>query len=69
MSPMPNQKPNPVSFAAGHQQKKALLCGVSYEKKNHKLKGTVNDVNRMKCLLVDLYGFPVNAIHVLTGTN
>ncbi|XP_057502160.1 metacaspase-1-like [Actinidia eriantha] len=66
MSPKPNQKPNPVSFAAGHQQKKALLCGVSYEKKNHKLKGTVNDVNRMKCLLVDLYGFPVNAIHVLT---
>ncbi|KAI8554844.1 hypothetical protein RHMOL_Rhmol05G0128700 [Rhododendron molle] len=62
-----DQKPKPMMCStSGHQPKKAFLCGVSYEKKQHKLKGTVNDVNRMKTLLVDQFRFPEIAIRVLT---
>lgn len=68
LSSTSDQKPKPmVCCTGGHQPKKAVLCGVSYQKKKHKLKGTVNDVNRMKSLLVDHFCFPENAIHVLTG--
>ncbi|CAL5434358.1 unnamed protein product [Camellia sinensis] len=59
-------KPNPMSYHGEHQKKRAVLCGVSYQKKKHKLKGTINDVKRMKSLLVDHFQFPENAICVLT---
>ncbi|KAI8028594.1 Metacaspase-1, partial [Camellia lanceoleosa] len=49
-----------------HLPKRAVLCGVSYQKKKHKLKGTINDVNRMKSLLTDHFGFLETSICVLT---
>ncbi|KAH7865926.1 hypothetical protein Vadar_013238 [Vaccinium darrowii] len=63
----PDQKPKYTKCSTSrHQPKKAVLCGVSYTKKKYKLKGTVNDVTRMKSLLVDRFCFPENAIRVLT---
>ncbi|CAL5379525.1 unnamed protein product [Camellia sinensis] len=49
-----------------HLPKRAVLCGVSYQKKKHRLKGTINDVNRMKSLLTDHFGFLETSICVLT---
>ncbi|XAR53048.1 hypothetical protein NMG60_11021437 [Bertholletia excelsa] len=64
--PTPDQKPiNPITDNSGHQQKRAVLCGVSYRKEAYKLEGPVNDVKNMKSLLVK-FGFPEHAICVLT---
>ncbi|KAG9451485.1 hypothetical protein H6P81_011450 [Aristolochia fimbriata] len=49
-----------------HGKKRAVLCGVSYKYKRYELKGTVNDVNCMKYLLRDKFGFSDECIIVLT---
>ncbi|XP_028077434.1 metacaspase-1-like isoform X1 [Camellia sinensis] len=65
--PKPDRKLNPMTNNIGvHLPKRAVLCGVSYQKKKHKLKGTINDVNRMKSLLTDHFGFLETSICVLT---
>ncbi|XP_028085477.1 metacaspase-1-like isoform X2 [Camellia sinensis] len=65
--PKPDQKLNPMTNNIGvHLPKRAVLCGVSYQKKKHKLKGTTNDVKRMKSLLTDHFGFLETSICVLT---
>jgi hypothetical protein len=46
--------------------KRAVLCGVSYSRRQYRLKGTVNDVVNMNSLLVENFGFPIQSIHVLT---
>ncbi|KAE8679985.1 7-deoxyloganetin glucosyltransferase [Hibiscus syriacus] len=43
-----------------------VLCGLSYKKWKYKLKGTINDVQNMKDLLTQNYGFEEQNIVVLT---
>ncbi|KAI3702184.1 hypothetical protein L6452_27910 [Arctium lappa] len=45
--------------------KRALLCGVTYNKQKYKLKGTNYDVNSMRELLMSRFQFPSTAIHIL----
>ncbi|KAL4580920.1 hypothetical protein LXL04_017126 [Taraxacum kok-saghyz] len=45
--------------------KRALLCGVTYNKQKYKLKGTYYDVNRMRDLLISQFKFPSSSIHIL----
>lgn len=47
--------------------KRALLCGVVYSKQKYRLKGTFNDVNNMRHMLVEHFKFPSSSIHILTG--
>lgn len=48
--------------------KRALLCGVSYNyKRKYRLKGTVNDVKDMRDLLINRFAYPAHCIRVLTG--
>ena len=47
--------------------KRALLCGVSYNKQKFKLKGTINDVESMKKLLLNNFQFPPSSIQILAG--
>lgn len=46
--------------------KRALLCGVVYSKQKFRLKGTFNDVNNMRHLLVEHFKFPSSSIRILT---
>ncbi|KAJ0077827.1 hypothetical protein Patl1_36956 [Pistacia atlantica] len=48
-------------------KKRAVLIGVTYNKARYKLKGTINDVKNMRELLINSFGFKVEAILVLTG--
>nr|XP_043637676.1 metacaspase-1-like [Erigeron canadensis] len=45
--------------------KRALLCGVTYERQKYKLKGPNNDVISMQDLLIKRFGFPSRSIHIL----
>ncbi|KAK1430265.1 hypothetical protein QVD17_12894 [Tagetes erecta] len=45
--------------------KRALLCGVTYNKQKYKLKGTNYDVMSMQELLISRFRFPSNSIHIL----
>ena len=47
--------------------KRALLCGVTYNKQKYKLKGTDYDVNTMRELLMSHFRFPSSSIRVLSG--
>lgn len=46
--------------------KRAVLCGVSYRRRKFRLKGTINDTNNMKELLIKNFSFPKECIRVLT---
>lgn len=60
---MPIQMPQlPV-----HGPKRAVLCGVSYKNHPKSLKGSINDVQSMRHLLVERLGFPSSSVLVLTG--
>ena len=65
-----DQPPGPVAPApnAGAAKKLALLVGINNYKseKIPKLRGAVNDVNGMKRLLVERFGFPSTSVMVLT---
>ncbi|KAK9073957.1 hypothetical protein SSX86_006551 [Deinandra increscens subsp. villosa] len=45
--------------------KRALLCGVTYDKQKYKLKGTNYDVINIRELLISRFGFPSSSIHIL----
>ncbi|KAK1418279.1 hypothetical protein QVD17_27422 [Tagetes erecta] len=45
--------------------KRAVLCGVTYNKQKYKLKGTSYDVICMRELLISRFGFPISSIHIL----
>ena len=62
-----NVKPSGTGSAETHPRKRALLCGVTYNKKKYMLKGTVNDVKSMREFLISQYGYPEECIRVLTG--
>ncbi|RZR72994.1 hypothetical protein BHM03_00019014 [Ensete ventricosum] len=57
----------PPSFPRVRGKKRAVLVGVSYVGQRYELKGTVNDVNCMRYLLIERFGFPAEGILVLTG--
>ncbi|XP_060667222.1 metacaspase-1-like [Ziziphus jujuba] len=46
--------------------KRALLCGVAYNTRKYRLKGTVNDVINMKELLINQFHYPPEFIKVMT---
>ncbi|KAI3836743.1 hypothetical protein MKW92_037771 [Papaver armeniacum] len=56
----------PLAFPPVHGRKRALLIGISYRSKRYELKGSVNDVNCMKFLLIEKLGYPKDSILVLT---
>ncbi|KAG8063179.1 hypothetical protein GUJ93_ZPchr0003g18358 [Zizania palustris] len=56
----------PTGYPVVRGRKRALLVGVSYKGTSYELKGTVNDVNCMRRLLCDKFGFPDDCILVLT---
>ncbi|XP_038984838.1 metacaspase-1-like isoform X2 [Phoenix dactylifera] len=56
----------PPSYPQVQGKKRALLIGVSYTMRRYELKGTVNDVNCMRYLLCERFGFPRECILVLT---
>lgn len=62
----PSPVPSLAPFSA-HGRKRAVLCGVSYYGQQHRLNGTVNDVQCMRYFLVHRLGFPIDAVIVLSG--
>ncbi|OVA09160.1 zinc finger protein [Macleaya cordata] len=56
----------PLKFPPVHGKKKALLVGVCYRSRRYELRGSINDVNCMKFLLVEKLGFSKDSILVLT---
>ncbi|CAH9081978.1 unnamed protein product [Cuscuta europaea] len=61
-------RPNGVSFNIQEDTpygKRALLCGVTYQKEKYKLRGTLLDVKSMRDLLVERFGFQPASILIL----
>lgn len=56
----------PAGYPVSRGKKRAVLVGVSYTGTTYELKGTVKDVELMKNLLCDKFGFPGDCILVLT---
>ncbi|KAI5005298.1 hypothetical protein ZWY2020_032541 [Hordeum vulgare] len=56
----------PAGYPATRGKKRAVLVGVSYTGTDHELRGTVKDVECMRTLLRDKFGFPGDSILVLT---
>ncbi|XP_042442972.1 metacaspase-1-like [Zingiber officinale] len=56
----------PSSFPGVHGKKRALLVGISYAGQRCELKRTVNDVNCVRYLLTEKFGYPAPCIVVLT---
>lgn len=48
-------------------RKKAVICGISYKRTKHELKGCINDAKCMKYLLINKFKFPESSILMLTG--
>ncbi|KAK1569273.1 hypothetical protein Q3G72_034729 [Acer saccharum] len=61
-----SEPPPPLPFQSKTPKKRALLCGVSYKNSKHELKGTINDVNNMKDLLINYFGFLEDNLLILT---
>ncbi|PRQ57107.1 putative Caspase-like domain-containing protein [Rosa chinensis] len=47
-------------------RKKAVICGISYKKSPHELKGCINDAKCMRNLLINEFEFPEDSIIMLT---
>lgn len=62
-----NTKPFPLSSLSSRPSRRAVLCGVSYNKGKFRLKGTINDVRNMRNLLIDSFKFQEEGILVLSG--
>lgn len=62
-----NSLPPPISaIAQPRGGRRALICGVSYKKKKHELKGTAQDVKNMHNMLRKEYGFPEESFLILS---
>lgn len=48
-------------------KKRAVICGISYKRTKHELKGCINDAKCMKYLLINKFKFPESSILMLTG--
>ncbi|KAK7246747.1 hypothetical protein RIF29_41617 [Crotalaria pallida] len=57
----------PSSPLSKRCNKRAVLCGVTYNNTNYYARGTIDDVERMKELLVMNLSFPFECIRILTG--
>ncbi|XP_065871819.1 metacaspase-1-like isoform X2 [Euphorbia lathyris] len=70
MNPTLNTKPSPLTVRKprreGRPRKRALLIAVSYKKQKYELKGTINDVKKMKDWLMFNYDFKLANILILT---
>ncbi|XP_018820532.1 metacaspase-1-like isoform X2 [Juglans regia] len=67
VSSLDTKPPYPTGNSGeAHGMKRALLCGVTYQNKKYSLKGTVNDVRRMKNLLMQRFGYRRDCIRILT---
>ena len=67
---LPSRPPPSVTFSSpfpSRHNKRAVLCGVSYTKRKFRLKGTINDINNMREMLIKNFKFPNECIRVLTG--
>ncbi|XP_006494338.2 metacaspase-1-like isoform X2 [Citrus sinensis] len=62
-----NTKPFSLSSSSSRPSRRAVLCGVSYNKGKFRLKGTINDVRNMRDLLINSFRFQEEGIIVLTG--
>ncbi|KAH9697739.1 metacaspase-1 [Citrus sinensis] len=62
-----NTKPFSLSSSSSRPSRRAVLCGVSYNKGKFRLKGTINDVRNMRDLLINSFKFQEEGIIVLTG--
>ncbi|XP_024016994.1 metacaspase-1 [Morus notabilis] len=47
-------------------RKRAVICGISYKKSRHELKGSINDAKCMLHFLVNNFRFPLDSILMLT---
>ena len=66
-----NNKPSPLDaprLLRTTPRKRAVLIGVSYKKQQYELKGTINDVKKMKKWLIDNFGFSESNVLILTGS-
>jgi hypothetical protein len=63
---VPVRRELPAGYPVARGKKRAVLVGVSYTGTEYELRGTVNDVDSMKSLLCDRFGFPGDCILVLT---
>ncbi|WCJ18722.1 metacaspase 1 [Euphorbia peplus] len=65
-----NTKPSPLDSRKmpreARPRKRALLIAVSYKKQKYELRGTINDVKKMKDWLIFYYDFKVANILILT---
>lgn len=68
-SPSSSSSSSSASLINSCGSKRALLCGVTYNKRKYKLKGTQNDVINMKDLLINTFHFPANCVRILSGIN
>ncbi|KAM7280222.1 hypothetical protein ACFE04_007356 [Oxalis oulophora] len=56
-----------LNYGSDHlANKRAVLCGVSYRSVKYQLGGTINDVRRMRDLLISNFGYKKEWIRVLT---
>ncbi|TXG53947.1 hypothetical protein EZV62_019203 [Acer yangbiense] len=60
-----NIEPSPFR-SSSRPNKRAVLCGVTYNKRKYRLKGTINDVKNMRDMLIENFKFQENGIIVLT---
>ncbi|KAK4845185.1 hypothetical protein QYF36_002061 [Acer negundo] len=60
-----NIEPSPFQ-SSSRPNKRAVLCGVTYNKRKYRLKGTINDVKNMRDMLIKNFKFKENGIIVLT---
>ncbi|CAL1405606.1 unnamed protein product [Linum trigynum] len=65
-SPSPYNHAPPGPPPAAHGTKRAVICGISYRKTKHELKGCINDAKCMKYLLINRFKFPESSIVFLT---
>lgn len=64
MAPPPTP---PLTPSSAYGNKRALLIGITYGDHTNSLKGSVNDAQSMKYLLIHKLGFPSDSIRMLTG--
>ncbi|XP_043715300.1 metacaspase-1-like isoform X2 [Telopea speciosissima] len=70
--PLPPPAPSPYNHAppgpppSPHGHKKAVICGISYRRSRHELKGCINDAKCMRHLLINKFNFPESSIIMLT---
>ncbi|KAJ8775317.1 hypothetical protein K2173_020321 [Erythroxylum novogranatense] len=62
-----HQPPRPsLPLPSVHGRKRAVICGLNYRGRSYKVKGSINDANCMRYLLVEKFGFPSTCVVMLT---